>query len=288
MTRLLFRYRRPLILSTALFLAFVLLTLQARSGSSPALFAKQILLTSISPFMRIATKSVDITATVWHEYIDLRRVRRDNQFLRDEVRQLRAELGDLRETALEHARLSRILQLDRRAGTQTVVARVIGKDTTNWFRSIVIDMGANRGIQRHMAVVTSEGLVGRVVDVTAATSRVQLITDPESGVGVLIQRSRIIGIAAGSQGGAIQIKYLPLMADVAVGDRIITSGMGGIFPKGIPVGTVARTSRPTNGTLFQSIEAEPHADFSRLEEVIVLKQPPSSGLSWSGGEPPLR
>lgn len=288
MTRLLFRYRRTLVLSTALFLAFVLLTLQARSGSSLAIFTKQILLTSISPFLRVVTKSFDVTATVWHEYVDLRRVRRDNQFLREEVRQLRAELGELRETALEHARLSRLLQLDRRAGTEAVVARVIGKDTTNWFRTIVIDMGANRGIERHMAVVTSEGLVGRVVDVTATTSRVQLITDPESGVGVLIQRSRIIGIAAGSQGGAIQIKYLPLMADVAVGDRIITSGMGGIFPKGIPVGTVARTSRPTNGTLFQSIEAQPHADFSRLEEVIVLKQPPSSSLSWSGGEPPLR
>src|SRR5574337_996736 len=121
MTRLLFRYRRTLVLSTALFLAFVLLTLQARSGSSLAIVTKQILLTSISPFLRIVTKSFDVTATVWHEYVDLRRVRRDNQFLREEVRQLRAELGELRETALEHARLSRLLQLDRRAGAEAVV-----------------------------------------------------------------------------------------------------------------------------------------------------------------------
>ena len=286
MTRLLLRYRRTLVLSTALLLAFVLMTLQARSGNSVALITKQILLTSISPFLRVVTKSFDITATVWNEYIDLRRVRRDNQLLREEVRQLQAEVGDLRETALERARLSHLLQLDNRVGTEAVIARVIGKDTTNWFRSILIDIGATRGIRRHMAVVTSEGLVGRVVDVTASSSRVQLITDPESAVGVLIQRSRAIGVAAGSQVGAIQIKYLPVMADVAVGDRIITSGMGGIFPKGIPVAKVIQTSRPTNGTLFQLIEAQPHADFSRLEEVMVLKHPPSSGLSWAGEEPP--
>ncbi|MBI2884397.1 MAG: rod shape-determining protein MreC [Candidatus Methylomirabilis oxyfera] len=286
MTRLLLRYRRTLVLSTALLLAFVLMTLQVRSGSSVALLTKQILLTSISPFLRVATKSFDITATVWNEYVDLRRVRRDNQLLKEEVRQLRTEVGELRETALEHARMGHLLQLGNRVGTEAVVARVIGKDTTNWFRTILIDTGANQGIQRHMVVVTREGLVGRVIDVTALASRVQLITDPGSAVGVLIQRSRTIGVAAGSQGSAIQIKYLPLMADVAVDDRIITSGMGGIFPKGIPVGKVIRSSRPANGTLFQLIEAQPHADFSRMEEVMVLKRPPSSGLSWASEEPP--
>jgi rod shape-determining protein MreC len=261
------------------------MTLQARSGSSFVLLTKQILLTSISPFLRFATKSVDITATLWNDYIDLRRVRRDNQSLREEIRQLRIEMGELNEIALEHARLSRLLQMGNRLGTGAVVARVIGKDTTNWFRTILIDRGADQGIRRQMAVVTAEGLVGRVVDVTPLASRVQLITDPESAVGVLTQRGRVIGIAAGSQEGAIQVKYLPLMADVAVGDRIITSGMGGIFPKGIPVGKVVQSSRPTNGTLFQLIEAQPHADFSRLEEVIVLTRPPSHDLPWAGEEP---
>src|SRR5574337_5208 len=174
MTRLLLRYRRTLVLSTALLLAFVLMTLQARSGSSLALFTKQILLTSISPFLRVVTKSFDITATVWNEYVDLRRVRYDNQLLKEEVRQLRAEVGELHETALEHARLSRLLQMSNRVSAETVVAKVIGKDATNWFRTIVIDRGADQGIQRHMAVVTTEGLVRRVVDVTAIAARVQL------------------------------------------------------------------------------------------------------------------
>lgn len=286
MTRLLLRYRRMLVLPTALLVAFVLMTLQARGNSSLALLTKQILLASVSPFLRLATKSFDITATLWNEYIDLRRAHLDNQLLKEEIRQLRVELGELRETALEHTRVSRLLQMSNRVGSEMIVAKVIGKDTTNWFRTILIDRGADQGIQRHMAVVTTEGLVGRVVDVTATASRIQLITDLDSAVGVLIQRSRVIGVAAGSQGGAIQVKYLPLMADVAVGDRIITSGMGGIFPKGIPVGKVVQSSRPTNGTLFQLIEAQPYADFSRLEEVMILKRSPSSGLSWAGEEPP--
>ncbi len=278
MTRLLLRYRRALILSSTLLLSFVLMTLQVRSQSALADLTKQILLTSISPFLRIAAVSKTATVALWNEYIDLRRVRRDNQFLKEEVRQLRAQVGGLRETALENYRLSHLLEMKNRVGTEAVAAKVIGKDATNWFRTILIDKGANEGIQRHMAVVTPEGLVGRVVDVTALAARVQLITDPESAVGVLIQRSRVAGVAAGSHGGIVQIKYLPLMADVIVGDRVITSGMGGIFPKGIPLGRILRSSRPTNGALFQETEVQPLVEFSRLEEVMVLKRPPASDL----------
>ncbi len=287
MTRLLLRYRRTLVLSSALLLSFVLMTLQVGSQSALADLTKQVLLTSISPFLRVAALGKAATVALWNEYIDLRRVRRDNQFLREEIKELRGQVGDLREMVLENSRLGHLLEMKSQVGTQTVVARVIGKDATNWFRTILIDRGANEGIKRHMAVVTTEGLVGRVVETTALAARVQLITDPESAVGVLIQRSRVIGVAAGSQGGSVQIKYLPIMADVAVGDRIITSGMGGVFPKGIPLGRVLRSNRPTNGALFQETWVQPLADFSRLEEVMVLKRPPSDDLSRGNGEPML-
>jgi len=284
MTRLLLRYRRTLILSSALLLSFVLMTLQVRSQSALADLTKQILLTSVSPFLRIAALSKAATVALWNEYIDLRRVRRDNQFLREEVKQLRTQVGELRETALENYRLSHLLEMKGRAGTETVAARVIGKDATNWFRTILIDGGTNEGVQRHMAVVTNEGLVGRVVETTALAARVQLITDPESAVGVLIQRSRVAGVAAGGQGGSLQIKYLPLMADVVEGDRVITSGLGGVFPKGIPLGRVLRSNRPTNGALFQETWVQPLADFSRLEEVMILKRPPSGDQSRGNGD----
>jgi len=284
MTRLLLRYRRTLILCSALLVSFVLMTLQVRSQSALTDLTKRILLTSVSPFLRIASTSKAATVSVWNEYIDLRLVRRENQFLREENRQLRTQVGELRESALEASRLSHLLEMRNRVGTETVAAKVIGKDATNWFRTILIDRGTNAGIQRHMTVVSSEGLVGRVVDVTALAARVQLITDPESAVGGLIQRSRVAGVATGSQRGTVQIKYLPQMADVVVGDRVLTSGMGGIFPKGIPLGKVIRSSRPS-GALFQETEVQPLVDFARLEEMVVLKRPPRHDLLWGGAEP---
>lgn len=284
MTRLWLRYRRTLVLSTALLLSFVLMSLQVRSRSTLADLTKHVLLTSVSPFLRAAAISKAAAVGLWNEYIDLRRVRRDNQLFQDEIRQLRAQVGALREAALENSRMSELLELKRRLDAEAVAARVIGKDSTSWFRTILIDRGGRGGIQRHMVVVTTEGLVGRVVDVTALSSRVQLVTDPESSVGVLIQRSRVTGVAGGSQGGTVQIKYLPLMADVVVGDRVFTSGMGGIFPKGIPLGRVIKSSRPTNGALFQETEVQPLTDFSRLEEVMVLKRPPASDVAWGGSE----
>jgi len=279
MTRLLLRYRRTLILSSALLVSFVLMTLQVRSHSALTDQTKRILLTSVSPFLHIASVSKAAAVFVWNEYIDLRRVRRDNHLMKEEVRQLRAQVGELRETSLENYRLAHLLEMRSHAGVEAVAVKVIGKDVTNWFRTILIDRGTNAGIDRYMTVVASEGLVGRVVDVSALSARVQLMTDPESAVGCLVQRSRVTGVATGSQGGTVQIKYLPQMADVTVGDRIITSGMGGTIPKGIPLGRVIRSSRP-NGALFQETEVQPLVNFSRLEEVLVLKKPPANDLAW--------
>jgi rod shape-determining protein MreC len=283
MTRLLLRYRRPLILSGTLLLSFVLLTIQARRESALADVTKRTLLATISPVLRIAAAGKATTVNLWKEYIDLRRIRGDNRLLQEEVRLLRAQVGQLQEAAQENSRLHSLLQMGSSPGIESIAAKVIGKDVTNWFRTILIDKGAKEGVQRQMAVVASEGLVGRVVDVMAGTARVQLITDPESSVGCVIQRSRVTGVAAGSQAGTVQIRYLPLMADVVVGDRVITSGMGGTVPKGIPLGRVIRSSRP-NGALFQETEVQALADFSRLEEVMVLKRPPKADLPQGGGD----
>jgi rod shape-determining protein MreC len=283
MTQLLLRYRRALILSSTLLLSFVLMSLQVRSHSSLTDLTKQILLTSVSPALKVADLGRATVRSVWNEYIDLRHVRRDNLMLREQIRQLRTEVRELHERALEASRLGQLLQMRERVGAPALAARVIGKDATNWFRTILIDKGANAGVARHMPVVTSEGLVGRVIDVAPLAARVQLITDPESAVGCLVQRSRVTGVATGNLAGMIRIRYLPHMADVVVGDRVTTSGMGGVFPKGIPVGRVARSSRP-GGALFQETEVQPLVDFSRVEEVVVLTQPPTRDFSRETGE----
>jgi len=117
--------------------------------------------------------------------------------------------------------------------------------------------------------VAPEGLVGRVVEVTPYTAKVQLVTDPVSASGGLLQRTRVTGIVSGNLGAGLRMRYLPLLADVAVGDEVVTSGMGGVFPKGIPVGRVTAVERKS-GALFLEAVLQPKVDLGRLEEVLIL------------------
>jgi rod shape-determining protein MreC len=198
---------------------------------------------------------------------------RENEELRAEVGRLRAEVAELTEYRLENERLKRLLQYRDAAPGRgpLVVARVIARDPGNWFGTVTIDRGSADAVRRNMTVVTPDGLVGRVVAVRAHTSDVLLITDPRSSVGGLIQETRIPGVVEGLAGGfgLLRMLYIAKDAPVEVGQTVITSGLGGLFPKGIPVGTVAEV-RPEGSGLFQVVVVRPFAQLNRLEEVAVL------------------
>jgi rod shape-determining protein MreC len=121
-----------------------------------------------------------------------------------------------------------------------------------------------------------------VVEVTPAAARVQLITDPVSAAGGLLQRTRVTGIVSGNLGAGLRVRYLPLMADVVVGDGVVTSGMGGVFPKGIPVGRITAVERKS-GALFQEATLQPAVDLARLEEVLILTVAPREGFEAGNG-----
>jgi len=267
--RLLSRHRRGAVLASALLVAFLSLTLQARQDSAPATFAKRALLMTVAPFIKATAWVGGGARTVWREYVDLRGVQGENRRLRGDLQALQQRLEGLQEMAQENRRLQAVLEMPGPPAGRRVVARVIGKDATNWFRTLLIDRGSTDGLERSIPVLNPQGLVGRVVEVAPIVARIQLITDPMSSVGALIQRTRITGIAAGDGGANLRLRYLPLMTDVAVGDRVITSGMGGVFPKGIPLGTVVAVER-RSGALFQEAVLDPAADLSRVEEVTAL------------------
>jgi rod shape-determining protein MreC len=124
-------------------------------------------------------------------------------------------------------------------------------------------------VRRNLPVVAPDGLVGRIVEITPHASKVQLVTDPLSAVGGLLQRTRVTGIVSGNLGAGTRMTYLPLLADVAAGDEVLTSGMGGVFPKGIPIGRITAVER-RSGALFQEAAIQPSVDLGRLEEVLVL------------------
>jgi len=267
--RFIARHRRGAVLASALLVAFLALTLQARQDVAAVAFARRALLMTVAPFLRAAAWAGRSAQAVWREYVDLRGVQAENRRLQAELRGLQQRLESVQEMAQENRRLQAVLEMPAPPAGRPVVAQVIGKDATNWFRSLLIDRGSGDGLERNAPVLVPQGLVGRVVEVAPIAARVQLVTDPVSSVGALVQRTRVSGIAAGDGGGTLRLRYLPLMADVAVGDRVVTSGMGGVFPKGLPLGTVAAVER-RSGALFQEAVLEPAADLSRLDEVIVL------------------
>ena len=157
-----------------------------------------------------------------------------------------------------------------------VAARVIGVDATSWFRSITIDRGSSEQIREGMAVVSAYGVVGRIVTCTPHSSRVLLVVDASSKLSTLIERTRARAICRGD-GDSMSLDYLPLTDDVQVGDLLVTSGLGGGFPKGLIVGAVTRVDK-RGYDMFQTVKVEPAVDFEHLEEVLVIFSAETSPL----------
>jgi len=268
--RLLARYRRAIILTSALLLSFLLMTLQVRHETAVVTFTRQALLLVVSPFIKVTAATIHGVTSIWQDYVDLRTLREENKRLQFEASTLKRRLDQLQEQALETQRLQRLLAMRDSSQAEFLTARVVGKDATNWFKTILLDCGSMEGVRRNQPVLAPNGLVGRVVEVTPTSARVQLFTDPVSAVGGLIQRTRVTGIVSGNLGAGARVRYLPLMGDVVVGEEVVTSGMGGVFPKGIPIGRIATVERKS-GVLFQEATLTPAVDLSRLEEVLILK-----------------
>ncbi|MDE3226848.1 MAG: rod shape-determining protein MreC [Nitrospirota bacterium] len=209
---------------------------------------------------------------VWNGYVALYQVSEENRQLRHELQVLRGRNNELRELGVAGQRLAAVLALKERLKAKTVAAQIIGRDATNWYQSIVLDKGARDGIGVEMGVMAPDGAVGRVVKVTPFTSMVLLITDPNNAVTGLIQRTRDEGIVEGTADGRARMKYIPLLATLQSGDVVVTSGLTGGFPRGIPMGTITRIDK-AEGELFQSAEIVPEVDLHKLEEVLVITDP---------------
>jgi rod shape-determining protein MreC len=190
-----------------------------------------------------------------------------------ESRRLRGELATREELQRENERLRRLLDFTATQSWPTVAARVIAEDASSWFRTIEIDRGRAQGVVEGLPVVDAAGLVGRVISSAAHSARVLLITDASSAVAVLVQDERIRGICRG-QGRGVALDFALIADEIKVGDGVVTSGFGGVFPKGLVVGYVRSVRRERSG-LFQTVDVEPAVDFAHLEEVlVVLKETP--------------
>jgi rod shape-determining protein MreC len=233
-------------------------------------------LMGLSPFQRCFHWIVDSASSVFRNYIFLVDLKKENDRLQEEVHNLKQENADLKESAQAAERLQRLLLFKERVPTPMISAEVVAYSSSPLFRSIVINKGERDGLRKGMPVVNWEGVIGRVIRTSPHSSVVLLIVDRNSSVDSLVQRTRTEGIVEGGGGAQCYLRYVPRTEDIEVGDHIITSGLEGIFPKGLSMGDVTRVEKKEYG-LFQEVEVTPSAHFSRLEEVLIILSPAAGG-----------
>jgi rod shape-determining protein MreC len=233
----------------------------------------RIFLDAMAPVMRVATEVTRTIGGVWSGITGAFQLRDQVRFLRTELRERKREVARLTEVQLENERLRRLLAFRTTVEEEVVTARVIGADALGVSRSLAIDRGTLDGVRKGAAVLAPEGVVGQVLLAGRHASRLLLITDHNSGVDGVVQRSRAHGIVEGGLGGECGLKFVKRTERLEVGDLVVTSGMDGIFPKGVPIGHIAAIDRRGQG-LFQSASVEPTVDFGRLEEVLVVRAKP--------------
>lgn len=195
---------------------------------------------------------------------------RRNRKLEEERKSLLLRIEQLEEQELENARLRRLLGFGKETQLDAIPARIIARDPTSWSRSVVIDRGAMDGVKIDRPIITADGLVGKVIEVGRSTSKVLLILDSNSRISCLIQRTREEGLLEGRRDGLCKIKYISADGDVALDDIVITSGTGGIYPKGLPIGRIIEIGAERGG-LYKYALVKPAVPFSRLEEVLCVE-----------------
>jgi rod shape-determining protein MreC len=266
------RYRNLTILVGVLFLQVLGLAVQVKR-STDAEHTRLIRIwavDAITPFERIVVQVQNGWANLWHEYFYLRGVRAENRQLKEEIEQMRLEQVRLNEDAEQAHRLQSLLAFKEQYIAKTLAAQVIGSCASDLSRCIYIDKGSNDGIKSDMAVITAKGIVGKTLKVYDSSSQVLMINDQSSGVGVLLEKSRLQGVLRGTATGELALERVMSDEQVAPGEIVLSSGGDQIFPKGLPVGVVTRVS--PGREMFLDIKVKPAADLSRLEEVLVVTE----------------
>jgi rod shape-determining protein MreC len=244
-----------------------LLTLQTRGQGSAAADALALVTTPVQAGLARVSRGA---VAVWATYLDWKGVRAENARLREENRRLRIEGLRVTETAGENARLRRLLALQERLPLTTLSGEIIAREWGGWVRSLTVNRGRGDQVARLTAVIAPEGLIGRIVDVRPGTAIVQVLTDPASTVGAHAVRTRTAGIVEGEPRGTMRFKYMARDgAGIQVGDVIVTSGAGGLLPRGLPIGRVHAID-DRGSALFHYAALAPVVDFARIDEVLLV------------------
>jgi len=264
------RHKNATILAVVLMAQILGLATQIKrpTESGPVRLIRQWAVALVTPFERGLVHSEQGIRHAWRDYFYLRGVRHENVELREQIEAMRLEQIRMEQDAAQARRIRALLQFKEQYISQTVAAQVIGSSGSETSRIIYIDRGSNQGIESNMAVITPEGIVGKVLRVYPSTSQVLEITDQTSGVGATLVKSRLQGILKGQPAGNPNLAYIMADESVVPGEDVITSGGDRIFPKGLTIGKVASVSPGKD--LFLNVRVTPSASLGRLEEVLVI------------------
>jgi rod shape-determining protein MreC len=267
------RQRPGVILAVALLLHVVLISAQVNTASGlPVL--QVVTFGAFSEVQRGTMALIDGVRGLWSGYVALQGVEEENLALKQELQTLQIRLQQERAEAQRTDNLRQLLELRERAQLDTTAAEVIAGPASPEFQTVTIDKGSSDGLATDMAVISPAGVVGRVILPSGRASKVQLLIDSNAAAGALIERTRVQGVVVGAGSGMLRMRYVPGTADVKTGDLVVTSGIDGIYPKGFVIGTIDHVAG--SGGEYHEIAVRPAVDFSRLEEVLIVRTPPAS------------
>lgn len=269
MIELLRRYRGILILFLLLFVGLSLLVSNLRG--KPALsFPERLLVAVTAPFQDAAGWVAVSIGNVWGGYINLTRVKERNQELSRELERLQFENNAMSEQIRAYQRTERLLTAPGAALFNSLPARIIARDPTRRAHIVTVNRGSSHGVTEGAAAYNHQGLVGKVVTVTPVASRILLLSDIRSAVDAVAQETRDRMVVRGSNGPLFSVRYLAAGAGIKVGDRIISSGLGGIYPKGMVIGSIHSLS-PSPGELFIEASVTPSVRYDTIEELLIIQ-----------------
>ncbi len=248
----------------------ILISAQVNSNSGVPVL-EQVTFGVFAEVQRTMTAGVSGIRQLWSGYVGLRHVRAENAELKQQLADVQIELQQQRALADRSRGLDRLLELRQGLTLNTVAAEVIASGASPEFRTLTVDKGTRQGVRPDLAVIAPAGVVGRVVVPSLRAAKVQLIIDRNAAAGALIERSRAQGVVVGAGDELLRLEYVSEIADVAMGDVVVTSGIDGIFPKGFIIGRVEAIERSAGA--YRRITVRPAVDFSSLEEVLLVLTP---------------
>jgi rod shape-determining protein MreC len=262
------KYRAIIIASILVVISLLVFSFYVKRSSDSGFFRK-LAVETIAHTESWCRYPLDSLKAVWDRYIFLVNLGEENKRLKEKNALLTKQMVQYREEYLESIRLQKLLALKEKMNYTSVAAKVIGKNQTQVLKTILINKGTAHGLNVRLPVVVDQGIVGRIIETSWFVSRVLLLTDKNSNIDALVQRNRVPGILQGTGTGGCSLNYVPKMEDVKIGDIIISSGIGGVFPKGLLLGMITGVNRKES-ELFQKIDVKPSADVAKIEEVLVF------------------